>query len=45
MATARPGHWLSILVFALILLETEGFYVGITYVDSAVAKGAGEKPL
>ena len=40
MAKARSGHWLSILAFALILLKTEGFYVGITYVDSAVAKGA-----
>ncbi|RVX02152.1 Pectin acetylesterase 8 [Vitis vinifera] len=40
MAKARTGHWLSILAFSLILLKTEGFYVGITYVDSAVAKGA-----
>jgi hypothetical protein len=27
------------------LLKTEGFNVGITYVQNAVAKGAGEKLL
>ncbi|KAL0312314.1 UNVERIFIED_CONTAM: Pectin acetylesterase 8 [Sesamum radiatum] len=32
---------LHILVFMLIVLRTESFYVNITYVRSAVAKGAG----
>ncbi|KAM7459713.1 hypothetical protein LguiA_036707 [Lonicera macranthoides] len=40
MANARLGQWLYLLVVVLILLKTEGFFVGITYVDNAVAKGA-----
>lgn len=42
MANARLGQWLYLLVVVLILLKTEGFFVGITYVDNAVAKGAGD---
>ncbi|XP_057963693.1 pectin acetylesterase 8-like isoform X1 [Malania oleifera] len=34
------SRWLSFLVFVLILLKTEAFNVGITYVENAVAKGA-----
>ena len=41
MANGRLGQWLQMLVCVLILLKTEGFYVGITYVQNAVAKGAG----
>ncbi|CAL5392989.1 unnamed protein product [Camellia sinensis] len=40
MANGRLGQWLQMLVCVLILLKTEGFYVGITYVQNAVAKGA-----
>lgn len=42
MVNARLGQWLYLLVAVLILLKTEGFYVGITYVENAVAKGAGD---
>ncbi|XP_054823985.1 pectin acetylesterase 8-like [Prosopis cineraria] len=31
---------LNLLVFLLILLKTEGFFVPITYIENAVAKGA-----
>lgn len=37
---ARLCKWLHTLVVALILLKVEGFYVGITYIENAVAKGA-----
>ncbi|XP_052211023.1 pectin acetylesterase 8-like isoform X1 [Diospyros lotus] len=40
MGSGRFAQWLAILVCTLILLKAEGFYVGITYVQSAVAKGA-----
>ncbi|KAL7175175.1 hypothetical protein ACSBR2_028890 [Camellia fascicularis] len=40
MANGRLGQWLQMLVCVLILLKTEGFYIGITYVQNAVAKGA-----
>ncbi|KAK9144102.1 hypothetical protein Sjap_004005 [Stephania japonica] len=32
--------WLNVLACLLIVLKTDGFYVDITYVQSAVAKGA-----
>lgn len=34
--------WLNILVCALILLKANAIPVGITYVQNAVAKGAGK---
>ncbi|CAL5365043.1 unnamed protein product [Camellia sinensis] len=40
MANGRLGQWLQMLVCVLIFLKTEGFYVGITYVQNAFAKGA-----
>lgn len=40
---ARLCQWLHTLVVVLILLKVEGFYVGITYIENAVAKGAGER--
>ena len=42
MKSTRMAKWLSLLVFVLLLLKAEGISVGITYVQSAVAKGAGE---
>jgi hypothetical protein len=45
MATARLIQSLNLLLCTLLLLKTEGFNVGITYVQNAVAKGAGEKLL
>ncbi|GKU95980.1 hypothetical protein SLEP1_g9267 [Rubroshorea leprosula] len=39
-AKAKAGQWLYLLVCILILLKAEGAGVGITYLDSAVAKGA-----
>lgn len=43
MVNTRLGQWLSLLVCLLVLLTAEGIPVGITYVQNAVAKGAGEK--
>uniref|UniRef100_A0A5B6ZEP8 Pectin acetylesterase n=1 Tax=Davidia involucrata TaxID=16924 RepID=A0A5B6ZEP8_DAVIN len=40
MANSKFIQWLYTLVFMLILLKTECFYVDITYVQDAVAKGA-----
>ncbi|XP_052209141.1 pectin acetylesterase 8-like [Diospyros lotus] len=40
MGKGRLGQWLHFLVCVLLVLKTEGFDVGITYVQSAVAKGA-----
>ncbi|KAK7360572.1 hypothetical protein VNO77_02578 [Canavalia gladiata] len=40
METTRMSQWLSLLICALLLLKAEGVTVGITYVESAVAKGA-----
>lgn len=40
MNSGRISQWLQILVCVVILLRTEGFNVGITYVENAVAKGA-----
>lgn len=45
MAGINIVPWLSLLLFALLFLKTEGFNVGITYVENAVAKGAGENLL
>lgn len=39
----RLHQWLFILVSLMILLRTESFFVDITYVQSAVAKGGGKK--
>ena len=41
MVNGRRSIWLYVLVCGLILLKTEGFNIGITYVETAVAKGAG----
>lgn len=35
-------QWLHLLMYAVIVVETESIYVNITYVRNAVAKGAGE---
>lgn len=43
MDGGKSGLWLNILVFVLMVLKTEGYYVGITYVENAAAKGAGKK--
>ncbi|XP_027348610.1 pectin acetylesterase 8-like isoform X1 [Abrus precatorius] len=40
MEATRMGQWLSLLICVLMLLKAEGVSVGITYVESAVAKGA-----
>ncbi|GKV10526.1 hypothetical protein SLEP1_g21875 [Rubroshorea leprosula] len=40
MGDAKLGQWLNLLVCVLILLKAEGGSVGITYLESAVAKGA-----
>lgn len=40
MDGGKSGLWLNILVFVLMVLKTEGYYVGITYVENAAAKGA-----
>ncbi|KAK7262745.1 hypothetical protein RJT34_30325 [Clitoria ternatea] len=41
METTRMGQWLGLLIcLPLLLLKAEGVAVGITYVESAVAKGA-----
>jgi hypothetical protein len=40
MAGTRLVQWLNILVWALVLLKTEGANVSITIVEDAVAKGA-----
>lgn len=37
-----PALKLNLLVCVLIFLKAEGFFVPITYVENAVAKGAGE---
>lgn len=34
--------WCSAFACALAFLGADGFFVDITYVDSAVAKGAGQ---
>lgn len=34
--------WACLALCALMLLRTQGAGVGITYLESAVAKGAGE---
>lgn len=43
MISGRLRQWLSLLVcvLAVILLKSEGASVGITYLQDAVAKGAG----
>ncbi|CAA3010421.1 pectin acetylesterase 8-like [Olea europaea subsp. europaea] len=40
MKNGRLQQWLRILVSMLILLRSEGLFVNITYLPSAVAKGA-----
>ncbi|KRH07734.1 hypothetical protein GLYMA_16G107300v4 [Glycine max] len=40
MEITRIGQWLSLLICVLLLLQTEGVPVGITFVENAVAKGA-----
>lgn len=40
MVDSRLGHWFKLLVSLVLLMKTQGLYVGITYVKSAVAKGA-----
>ncbi|XP_059639909.1 pectin acetylesterase 8-like [Cornus florida] len=40
MANRSLVQWFYILFCLLIFLKTEGFFVGITYVQNAVAKGA-----
>ncbi|XWS49415.1 hypothetical protein CRYUN_Cryun12cG0001600 [Craigia yunnanensis] len=40
MLDARSCQWLYLLVLGLLLFKTQGVYVQITYVQSAVAKGA-----
>lgn len=42
MKNGRLQQWLRILVSMLILLRSEGLFVNITYLPSAVAKGAGK---
>lgn len=42
MERTRMGQCLSLLVCVLLLLKAEGISVPITYVETAVAKGAGE---
>uniref|UniRef100_A0A7N0TB92 Pectin acetylesterase n=1 Tax=Kalanchoe fedtschenkoi TaxID=63787 RepID=A0A7N0TB92_KALFE len=37
---SSTGRWLQVVIYVLALLETEAFYSGITYLHSAVAKGA-----
>jgi len=41
MERGRICQWLNLLVCALLLLIAEASYVPITYVQNAVAKGAG----
>ncbi|PQQ02087.1 pectin acetylesterase 8-like isoform X1 [Prunus yedoensis var. nudiflora] len=43
MADAKLGQWLFLLACAVTLLKAAGVPVVITYVQSAVAKGAGER--
>ncbi|KAK3007717.1 hypothetical protein RJ639_014250 [Escallonia herrerae] len=40
MENPRLSQWVYILVSVLVLLKAEGYFVGITYVQNAVAKGA-----
>ncbi|KAI4327921.1 hypothetical protein L6164_020330 [Bauhinia variegata] len=40
MMGSRLGQWLNLLVCVVLLLKAEGHDVGITYLESAVAKGA-----
>lgn len=40
MGNKNLGQWLYTLVGVMVLIKTEGLGVDITYVDSAVAKGA-----
>ncbi|KAK1325444.1 hypothetical protein QJS10_CPA01g03051 [Acorus calamus] len=40
MLDANTHRWLYVIVSMLIFLKTDGYYVNITYVKNAVAKGA-----
>jgi len=42
MESSRIIKWLSTLLCALLLLKTQGQYVPLTRLESAVSKGAGE---
>ncbi|MED6195478.1 hypothetical protein PIB30_038166 [Stylosanthes scabra] len=42
MKGKRMAKWLSVLIFVAVLLEAEGIDVGLTYVQSAISKGASE---
>jgi len=43
MMNKKPSQWLCvILIGSLSVLKTYGFYVNITYLESAVDKGAGK---
>lgn len=41
MMEARAWRWLTFLLCLISSLQTNAFLVGITYVENAVAKGAG----
>lgn len=43
MADPKLGQWICSALGLLMLLKTEGLYVGITILESAVAKGAGKR--
>ena len=42
MGDVRLGQWLNLLVCSMLLLKATGVPVGITILQTAVAKGAGE---
>lgn len=45
MGDVRLGQWLNLLVCSVLLLKATGIPVGITILQTAVAKGAGERTL
>ncbi|KAI3958010.1 hypothetical protein MKW98_020652, partial [Papaver atlanticum] len=40
MLDSKMRGFLNVLIILCITLKTNGFYVGITYIENAVAKGA-----
>lgn len=42
MADPKLRPWICFALGLLLLLKTEGLFVGITILESAVAKGAGK---
>lgn len=42
MEGAKSYAWRHALIWVLIFLKVEGYFVDITYVEDAVAKGAGK---